>query len=209
MAYSRTPFSAPRRRLSGSSGITLLEILFIVALIGILLIIGIPSLFRQIQRMKVEQAVAQSVGFLQSARLRAVRDQNAYTVNFDTTTGEIQGVSSGLPGDSDERQTLDLDSFGVSFYSTGYTGLPPGFEPDCDVPPVAGIQFDSTGVVTGAPVEFCITDIFGNIMQISFESLGGQPRVRKFFAEVDPHNRYANQTAGFFLQDEQGPWRWY
>ena len=209
MAYSRTPSSARRRRMSGSSGISLLEILFIVALVGILLVIGIPNLFRQVQRMKVEQAVAQSVGFLQSARLRAVRDQSDYTVNFDTTTGEIQGVSSGLPGDSDERQTLALANFDVEFYSTGFSGLPSGFTPDCDAPPVAGIQFDSTGVAVGAPVEFCITDIFGNIMQISFESLGGQPRVRKFIAEVDPHNRYANQTPGFFLQDEQGPWRWY
>lgn len=209
MIYSRTPKSVRRRRLPGSSGMTLLEILFIVALLGILMLIGIPNLFRQIQRMKVEQAVAQSVGFLQSARLRAVRDQKTYTVNFDKTTGEIRGVSSGLPGDSDERQSLTLSGFGVRFYSTGFTGLPAGFDPDCEEPPLAGISFDSTGVVMGAPVGFCFTDIFGNIMQISFDSLGGQPRVRKFFAAQDPHGRYEDQTPGFFLQDEQGVWRWY
>lgn len=188
---------------------TLLEIVFIMAILGILLAIGTPNLLRQMQRMKLEQAISQTVGFMQSARLRAVRDRATYTVSFDKAEDLIQGVGSGLPGDGDQRNSLDLDNYGLDFYFTGYTGLPAGLDPDCPEPPVAGISYSSTGVAVGVPIEFCITDLSGNIMKITVESIGGQPRVRKFIAEKDPHGRYPDRTAGFYLQSEDVPWYWY
>lgn len=63
-------------------GLTLLELLVAVALLGVLAAVGVPSVQRQIERWRIGAAARQVVMDLKAARGRAILGGAAYRVHF-------------------------------------------------------------------------------------------------------------------------------
>jgi type II secretory pathway pseudopilin PulG len=189
-----------------------LEIIIILAIMGILMVMVGPPLLREMQRARVEQSVTQTVTLFQSVRMRAIRDNNDYDLSFDQAKHEISANVSGIGTGTSDSAIIRLEDLDMRFYPPGYSSAPDELKPpaaDCPVPP-ATITYNNVGNVTNVPVSFCLTDILGNVMQISVESPLGQPRIYKYITNNDPHGRYTLDVAGFVQETDGGQaWRWY
>ena len=216
--HSRTPLPPHAVRVRGAArskmaGFNMMEILIIVAIMGILLVMTGPPLKREIQRMRVEQSVAQTVSLFQSVRLRAIRDNSSYSLSFDQAEHEITAEVTSTGTNTSSIAVIRLeDELKMRFYPPGYPSAPAALQPpvgDCPDPP-ATLTYNNVGNVTTVPTRFCLTDILGNVMQVAVESPIGQPRIYKYITNNDPHGRYTTDVAGFIQETDSGqPWRWY
>ena len=219
MSSQRTPLVPGGHRRSATNrrreeGFNLMEVLFVVLILGILLAMGWPGLEREMQRARVQQTVAQTVSLFQSVRMRAIRDNKDHTITLDATTHEITSLVSGVGGGESNVAIVDLAEINMRFYPPGLPALTPAdLQPptpgDCPVVPTS-ITYNNVGNVKTVPVSFCVTDHLGNVMKIAIESPIGQPRVYKYITANDPHGRYGSDTTGFVLENGTGQqWRWY
>jgi len=207
----RTPTSSRYLRGRGSEGFNLMEILIIMAIMGILLAMTWPPLKREMQRARVEQSVAQTVSLFQSVRMRAIRDNTDYVLSFDQATHEITANASGVGTGTSDSAIIRLEALRMRFYPPGYPSAPVALQPAAVcTPPPATITYNNVGNVPNVPLRFCLTDILGNLMQVALESPLGQPRIYKYITNNDPHGRYTLDLTGFVQETDGGqPWRWY
>ncbi|WP_100643381.1 GspH/FimT family protein [Alteromonas facilis] len=78
-----------------AKGLTLLELIVVIAIIGIVITVGAPSIVESQRIMAHKGAVESSYFTMQSARSRAISSGNNITVNFDDTAPWCIGVSDG------------------------------------------------------------------------------------------------------------------
>lgn len=87
------------------SGFTVIEMIVIVAVIGIMATIGIPNLLRVIHRAKIEGIARETSTLMQRARSESVRQNVPTVVRFDLTRNEVvafadvDGVAVATPPD--------------------------------------------------------------------------------------------------------------
>ena len=187
-----------------------MELLVVVAVLGILLVMAWPELDREMQRARIQQAVSQTVSLFNSVRMRAIRNNDDYVVTLDDTEHEIIGATAGFGAATEDRAVIDLEALGLRFFPPGFPNQPPELQPAACAAPPADFSFSSTGNVDAVPVRFCVTDHLGNVMQLAIESPVGQTRVYKFITDNDPHGRYTGDIPGFHLETDGGQeWRWY
>ena len=65
-------------------GFTLLELIFCIAILGILMAIGIPSYVEYLPKYRANGAIRRLFTELQYAKMKAIADNNDYVVTFDT-----------------------------------------------------------------------------------------------------------------------------
>jgi len=70
--------------MRGKSGFTLVEMMVVIAVLGILTAIAIPTYITWLPRLRVSSAARQLFTDLQYARMRAISENNDYKVEFDT-----------------------------------------------------------------------------------------------------------------------------
>ncbi len=182
----------PRRgklpRSGKSEGFSVLELLVVIAVVGLVVAIGAPSFLVQLKKARLESAAQDIANVFQQTRMRAIRDNTEYTI---TTAGESvfgQGVIGPLE--------LEIIEDPVGLY-TG-TGCPAG----------PTIVYDGSGVADTTSA-ICVADDVGNILQVILLFTAGQPVIRKFqFAGDGPGG-----GSGFFEKPSAATagqsWVWY
>jgi Tfp pilus assembly protein FimT len=95
-------------------GFTLAESLIIVAIVGVLVAIGMPSLKAAIDRAKLAQATDMVVGSLQQAQREAMRRDRGCTLTLDKIGRKIVGDRGCLlSGDRYLPDSIEIDYTGA------------------------------------------------------------------------------------------------
>lgn len=171
-------------RRDSQSGMTLIEILFVVVIMGLTLLMGAPYLLDEIRKAKIRGVTDQVVALFQAARVEAIKKNTNFTIDVADEGISAPGITS------------------VSFVSLGETDLEWWDEADCYVGyKQLPLVFDAQGKADDKRA-MCLSDPRGNIFQIAVDSLQGTPRVRKYLQAGDAPGAGA---AGFYLDG----WRWY
>ncbi|MEW6213994.1 MAG: GspH/FimT family protein [Nitrospirota bacterium] len=92
-------------------GITLIELIIIIAIIGILAALGVPEINRFSADYKVRSCATDLIQNMRVARAMAIKENRQYLIVFDTTNNRYM---IGFDGDGDNNLiTLDSDTFGI------------------------------------------------------------------------------------------------
>lgn len=101
--------------VSRNFGFSLLELLIVIAIVGILIAIAIPSLIAAQQRAQLAQATDLVVVSLQQAQREAIRRNKSCTLTLDKIDRKILGQQGCLlSGDRTLPDAIDLDYTGAS-----------------------------------------------------------------------------------------------
>jgi Tfp pilus assembly protein FimT len=178
----------------------MLEILVILAVMGLLLTLVFPFAVRTITRLELEGMTNQTVSLIQQTRMRAIRDNREYQVAIDgnTLTG-VSGITAvntdvgGTVTESSEAARLDLTEHNLEIFD----------QPSCYATTTDGksyaagaMNFDTRGTIDQARA-FCFKDPRGNILQVAVEAPSVNLRVRKFLPAV---NKFS---------PNEWEWEWY
>ncbi|WP_446009227.1 GspH/FimT family pseudopilin [Candidatus Electrothrix sp.] len=77
-----------RRKISDSRGFSFYELMIVIAIIGILSAIALPSFLRSLPEKRLKNAARNLYVDLQKARLLAVKENTNITFTFDTAAGQ-------------------------------------------------------------------------------------------------------------------------
>jgi type IV fimbrial biogenesis protein FimT len=72
-----------------AAGFTLIELLIVLALMGVLMVIGIPNLYAFIQRQKILGIAQQTAIAFRLARLQSIKTSTAAVVTIDTVNRNV------------------------------------------------------------------------------------------------------------------------
>lgn len=226
----RRSLQRPRR---GSAGFSIVEMLIVVGILGVVAIVGVPALLNQLSRLRMESTANDIANLVRQTRLRAIRDNNSYTVGIGGSDvvgmglqGDIERVVPALPALPYWRGNgvivLEFNDPDVSLYPAlawtadcqdQYDLSNPGAEWDGDV-----IVYDGTGVATEAGALFsgtpgtgaiCIWDGGENVLQVVLQYPSGQPQVRKFLKPGDSPSGQNGFFAKISAATSTNVWVWY
>lgn len=104
-------------------GLSLLELLIVVATIATLAAIGLPRYGRAVERSAARSAALRCVAELESARDRAIAERRAIAVRFTAGTGllELAAVDQ-KPTGGDALVDLGAPPYGIAFTGSSFAG---------------------------------------------------------------------------------------
>ncbi|MDW8336141.1 MAG: GspH/FimT family pseudopilin [Tepidimonas sp.] len=124
----------PVRGRCRHGGVTVIELIVVVAILAVLATVAVPSFRTQMQRSRVEQATVQIQGTLQAARMEAIRRNRSVSVCTNAATARVQAYETSNPSviirDTTWSNAVTLGTAGLSSTSGGW---------EC-------ARFDSTGL---------------------------------------------------------------
>lgn len=82
--------------LTPTPGFTLLELLIVMALLGVLTAVAYPSIGRGMGTLRLRTASREIAAAIRLARSKALREQQAYYLQFDIDKGEVELSSEDL-----------------------------------------------------------------------------------------------------------------
>ncbi|MBI5694554.1 MAG: prepilin-type N-terminal cleavage/methylation domain-containing protein [Nitrospirae bacterium] len=144
------------KQVMDNRGFTLVELAIVLAVAGIIATIAIPNYLKALPKIRVNQAMADVSGLMIKAKLRAISENHAYIVVFDTSTNSCR-----LYKDSDHE--LDADA-GELLQTVNIGVLYPGIIINFNV------NRDTKGVPFVAP-----------LYRVKFEDLGGTVHASEVF----------------------------
>ncbi len=209
----------PARRPSraASRAFNLLEMLVVMLLIGIFATVTYTSLDRTMPRVKLRGKATEMSGFLQQARLSAIKAGLDVSVEAETFGGDeiwlVAYRANSTGGGKTETARLNIGSVSRPFeaYLAGTSGG--STESDkANTFPAGKLVYKSTGnaVAIGA-FRVSIGQLNRrNTIEVAVTSLGGQPVVRKYIRPADRPT--SAPTIEFFEETHFGTqweWSWY
>lgn len=206
-----------RAAAGGQGGFTLLEILVVIAVIGLMALWGVPAMLQMLNRIKLTGAAQECQIFMNKARIEAIKQGSTAEVVY------LKAADSPINADS-LMAFADLNAdgaytAGTDVLAAGPYPLPKGVElwgPTDDEPeqanaiadwdegatPNDGPIYNSDGSVaaTGA---FRFRDRAGNFLEVRILFAGtGKPVVRKWEGGSDPDSNWWENG------DPDHPWQW-
>jgi prepilin-type N-terminal cleavage/methylation domain-containing protein len=106
--------------LKKNQGITLTEVLVVIAILGILASIAVPSYQDMIERNRLKQAVESLADDLKFARTEAIKKSNSVTLAFNnspTIASTCYGITTGTTCDCTTTGSCNLKTVDVSQFS--------------------------------------------------------------------------------------------
>lgn len=196
-------------RRSASLGFSVLETLVAVAVIGMVVVIGVPSVLRQMSKVRLEAAANDVANLVRQTRLRAIRDRQSYTVEV-VDNDELHGQT--LIG-STEAAPFEMEFYNppVEIYDDSDAGIADcqnKYDGSGETWGGTSITYDSTGVAEDTAA-ICVWDGGENILQVVLEFPAATPTVRKFLKTPDS----PAAAEGFFEKTSAATsdftWTWY
>ncbi len=126
------------KKTGNNSGFTLIEMMIVIAIIGIVAAVSIPSYMSYRPRMNLKSLSRALVGNMQYAKIQTIRDNSSWSVDFDTGGGKYE---MKRPGGTVYRTVSLGDYPGISYGSNNVGG--PG---SAGSPPADGVSFGGNGV---------------------------------------------------------------
>lgn len=124
-------------RMRRSGGLTVIELVVVMCILGVMVLISIPNIGRWLPRYRLRGAIRDAASTMQLARLGAIKDNRQWAIQFDANAQAYTILSSsgpdgawgtaddvGYKGDANPwpLSTRRLASYGggVSFGDNGY-----------------------------------------------------------------------------------------
>lgn len=187
------------------NGFTVLELLIVVAVMGVVVVVGLPSLMTNLRRAKLEGPLRQAMTLMSLARFEAVK----------------KGISTGVEADLADDQILtfrDMDengSFNAGDEILNLLTLPKGlhfWHPEDANPEgvttlleTSNTIFDSTGAASTVG-SFFVGDTRGNHLTIEIANAAtARLVIKKWELNTNPAVWWQEGE----LDSEAPPWRWY
>ncbi len=98
------------RIFSSKQGISLVELLIVISIIGILALFGIPEISRFSATYKARSCATDLIQNMKVARAMAIKENRNYLITFDTATNSYR---IGFDGDGNSNLLGAVDGFGT------------------------------------------------------------------------------------------------
>jgi type II secretion system protein H len=151
------------RNKTGQKGFTLVEVMIVVAIIGILTAIATPALLAWLPNVRLKAAARDLYSKMQRTRMEAIRTNGTRAIVFDPPTNSYLVCSSSgadtnwsTIADNTVTETVDLSTYnsGIGFgHGTATTSVPVGAFPIDNVSYTSNVlTFNNRGIGTAGYV---------------------------------------------------------
>ena len=165
-AASLAPRSASGRMTLPTSGFTLVEILVVLALLGVMALIGYPALMNVIRRSTVETAVREVSMQIRAARLEAIKQSDSTYVQADIAARRVvvwreNDAVTGRSAGDEQISAVTLPS------RMSFTGPPADVDATVGMLPLDYMEFLPSGAAAGTgPMAIRLADERGNYLEV-------------------------------------------
>jgi prepilin-type N-terminal cleavage/methylation domain-containing protein len=173
------------------NGFSLIEIVIVIAVIGLTALVAIPNLQRERVKARGKSAMLQVIGMVELARGEALKRHSPVGVTFDSGNGSLVVFEDWNAADPDAATNGDglLNAAAEEEIRRSLLNRPVSFEhPNGEaalqVGPTSSLTYVSDGSLSqrpGLPVEPSVFfgDGNGNFFRVRVNSFSGSPRVEK------------------------------
>jgi general secretion pathway protein H len=167
LAPNPCPLAPSTWHLTPALGFTLLELLIVMALLGVLTAVTYPSIGRGMGTLRLRTASREIAAAIRLARSKALREQQAYYLQFDIDKGEVELSSEDLK----YQRSFSLPE-GVVFRRVALLGEDSGpYSSD------RAYYFAPNGL--GENIEVMIANSHGRQMKIIQSSMVSSPKIEE------------------------------
>ena len=86
-----------KSRIGGTKGLTLIELIVVMCILGVMVLISIPNIGRWLPRYRLRSAVRDVASAMQLARLGAIKDNNEWAIQYDINLQTYRVLSDDGP----------------------------------------------------------------------------------------------------------------
>ncbi len=174
-----------------SRGFTMIEMMVVIAIVGVVLVIAAPSFAGYIAQQRIRSVTAGLVTDVQFARSEAASrgrqvfmqfksgSLSCYTIYADQANGRDRCDCTQTPGSACPAGTQELRTVQFDARQSVYLTQPAGADTDFSFHPLTGgMYFDPADVARPQPNPFVVETVVNNARRLRITvGLGGRPTV--------------------------------